>query len=320
MLAAGAGAYNVQTAQAASVNVDTVARYNQYLWEAQSERNYNYYVRQVQDRQNKNEAANAIYQRVRNNPTNRDIELGNALNVVYDELSNPKVFVQSLSAASTSLPPGLIRNIPFQKAAAGITTSFYDLTRSGSAPAVFRTPAFAQLRLRFLTLAEQLRTQDEDTGTYDPETLKAIQDLFPSAWKTLDTALPDKDSRERREAERYMKSLQGLFRMMEMPNLDIFLAGTKGRPDISLGDLLRFMTSFSLRFGAATTPEQINAYHTLYPLLVQLRDQAVPAESRMASLTPPPHPSPQPVQEFFDGMDRADLNAKKTPPAPAPGN
>jgi hypothetical protein len=318
IMAAGLGSYNLQSAQAASIDTDTVIRWNTYMWQAQSERNYNYYTRQVKDRQSMNAAADAIYKRLRNNPTATDVEGGNALNVAFDELSNPKVYLQSLSAAGTKLPGDQIRDIPFQKATAGITTSFHDLTHPGGVPEVFRTPAFDDLRAQFITLSEELKKEDEETGAYDPRTLKAIQDLMPAAWKTLDTALPDKNSRERRQAENYLKALNGLFRLMETPDLNIFLAGVDKRPDTTLGDLLRFMISFNLRFGPATNARQLAVYRNLYPLLVKLRDQAVPAAAQITSLTEPAHPSPKPMQEFFEGMDRADLNAKKTPPPPAP--
>ena len=49
------------------------------------------------------------------------------------------------------------------------------------------------------------------------------------------------------------------------------------RPDATLGELLGFMNAFNLRFGPATTPKQKEVYDSLYPKLVDLRNQIAPA-------------------------------------------
>ena len=65
--------------------------------------------------------------------------------------------------------------------------------------------------------------------------------------------------------------------MMETPALDLLLAGVENRPEATLGELLGFMNAFNLRFGAATTPDSREAYDSLYPKLVDLRNQIAPA-------------------------------------------
>ena len=65
--------------------------------------------------------------------------------------------------------------------------------------------------------------------------------------------------------------------MLKTPPIDDLVAGVDKRPDASLGELIRFMTAYRLRFGAATTPRQQEVYRFLFPLLDELRDQVAPA-------------------------------------------
>jgi hypothetical protein len=84
-------------------------------------------------------------------------------------------------------------------------------------------------------------------------------------------------SQEFRDANRYLRALNGLVSMLETPAVNVLLAGVDKRPEATLGDLIQFMAVYNLRFGATTTPRQREVYMTLYPRLVKLRDDVVPA-------------------------------------------
>ena len=87
----GAGVYNYDAAVAGSINEDTVVRYNQYLYNSMLEarRRYN------REHANKLKMDDAQYQagaaRIRDNPSKDDIDSGDALNVILDQMSDPKV-------------------------------------------------------------------------------------------------------------------------------------------------------------------------------------------------------------------------------------
>ena len=112
-----------------------------------------------------------------------------------------------------------------------------------------------------------------------------------------------------------MKGLHGLAAMLKTPALDVILAGVENRPDATLGELLNFMMAFNLRFGVATTPQQREVYSSLYPKLVQLRNEIAPA---LASSAAPKLNGHEP-EDFFSVMTEKDLQKRAPQPQPASG-
>jgi hypothetical protein len=312
--AAGAGAYNVQTAEARSVNAQTAMQWNQYWWEAQQAANQREAARQAK-RQNRNiQAQNQIQDRIRNNPSASDVRSGDALNVVLDDLNNPLVYVSALAGAKSPVAGTSIRNIPFQKASAAITYSMEQLLQEGPPPSL-AVEAFAPERAELRKIREQLKQEDEEKGGFQPATIQQARDVLAKT-KAKVESMYQRNTRERDSAEKCIKALLGLTRMMETPAMDVLLAGVDKRPDTTLADLLGFMKAFTLRFGVATTPAQQYVYNDLYPRLRQLRDQIGAGGSR-PSVPPPAQPGfdPRPGN-FFSSMDYQDLTNPPPPPRP----
>lgn len=302
--AAGAGVYNQQTAIANSINAQTAMQFNQYMYLSQMQTNQRYRQKMAERKKSVNETAATVYDRLRNHPGPADIASGDALNVVYDELADPRVYAKVLKSARATVPGKLIRELPFQYAREAITTSMDDLTKKG-APAALRTEAFEPERSEARALVEELRRQNQETGEYDHATLEKLQAKLLASLKKVDTVYP-KNSRDWNDSRKFLKAAYGLARMLETPAIDVLLAGVEKRPEATLGELLTFMQAFNLRFGAAKTPAQKNAYNTLYPLLVTLRDEAL-----AGSNPPPPAPAdPEQARAFFEGMDVQDLTKK----------
>ena len=124
-------------------------------------------------------------------------------------------------------------------------------------------------------LGQEIRDQIEDGGTPDPATIGKAFTLINALEAQVDKTLA-RNSRERVEAEKYLKSLHGLLDMLQTPAINVLLAGVENRPEATLGDLLTFMNAFNLRFGATSTPRQRQVYEALYPKLVTLRDRIAP--------------------------------------------
>src|SRR3954451_12978376 len=92
--AAGAGQYNVQTAQARSINAQTAMQFNEYMYAVNKQNAATNLARRQQQQKNVNESADATYKRIHDNPEPSDIHSGDALNVVLTELANPKLYTQ----------------------------------------------------------------------------------------------------------------------------------------------------------------------------------------------------------------------------------
>ncbi len=136
VLAAAAGQYNVQTAQANAINANTAMQFNQYMYQASQESSRTYHAKLAKDKTRSEKGAEAVRARLRDNPTPVDIARGDALNVAMNELSDPKIFQKALYAASKIKVGGeTIRDIPFQYASAAISVSVHQLTQGGAPPA-----------------------------------------------------------------------------------------------------------------------------------------------------------------------------------------
>ncbi len=313
VMAAGAGVYNQQTAIANSINTQTAIEFNQYMFLSQMEANARYQQTLINRQNLRNETAATIHNRLRNNPTPSDVASGDALNVVYDELSNPNVYTKVLKGAKATVPGTLVRDIPFQYATEAITVSVDDLTKRG-APASLRTEAFEPERSEMRAIVQELRKENQEKGAYDRATLEKAEEKLLVLLKKVDQVYK-KNSPDWTEAHKFLKAAYGLCRMLETPAIDVLLAGVEKRPEASLGELLSFMQSYNLRFGATKTPRQKEIYKTLYPMLVSLRDESIGKEP------PPPVASnvgPEHAKAFFEGMDVKDVT-KKVPPPPSPG-
>lgn len=319
VMAAGAGAYNEQTAAARSVNADTAMRWNQYVWQSQQEANRRYHAKLAQQQLGNSQAREKIYSRLRDNPEPGDIYRGDAMNVALDEVTRPNVYFRKLKGASAKVAGTAIRAIPFQYASAAITTSVAQLTQGGP-PASLKTEAFAADRAKLRELAAQLRKQNEEQGQYDPATLAQAQETIHAVRMKVEKTLP-RNTKGRDEAEKYLKALFGLTRLLQTPAIDVLLAGVEKRPDTTVGDLLTFMTACNLRFGVAKTNEQRAVYDQLYPLLVAMRDEAQgsPAAAETTATAAAPNGQERPG-EFFAGMSYEHLDPAegKIPPPPQP--
>src|SRR3954452_4749480 len=143
--AAGAGYYNQQTAVANSINTDTVMRWNQYVYESQMNANRLHHGKLALEKYNNIKDVEKVRKRLRDNPEQADVFRGDALNVAFDEISDPRVYAKALQGAKVKIGGDLIRTIPFQNAAAAITMSIHQIAR-GKPPASLMRPEFASDR------------------------------------------------------------------------------------------------------------------------------------------------------------------------------
>jgi hypothetical protein len=317
--AAGAGAYNLQTAQARSINAQTAMSMNEYMYDCQTNRNINYYKTLASRRQELNQSQDAIYRRLHDNPNAGDIQNGDALNVVLDELKNPKVWNRVIQAATQAIPSRLIKNVPFQHASSAVTISLEQLNARGVPEQLATNPAFEDDRQAIRKIATAAREESADGKPISDATLQraraAIKTLQGKVASTLEPG-----SRDRREAENFLKGLYGLTKMLEYPKVGPFLKDLDQISTTDLAHLLTFMHSFNLRFGATTEEEQKAAYNQLYPLLVAVRDQVLMPQGP-AQLPVATQPDPRKATAFFSDMQFDHFGPQPSPhtgAAPAP--
>ena len=284
MFAMGMGRYNLDTAQANSIDADTLMRWNQYIYESRLEGARVWRQRQARLEERQKTNLDAIQQRIRNAPNSVDITTGNAPNVALDDLTAPRTFQKVVYEGSkVKIGGDLIREIPFQYAAAAISISVQQLTQ-GPAPAPLRREEFAADLERLKAVADELRKESEETGSDRPETIQKAKDQVVALRAKVEAVFP-RTSQEFRDANRYLKALYGFASMLESPAIDVLLAGVDKRPDATIGELLAFMSAYNLRFGVAQTPRQRQVLLSLFPMLTKLRDETMTGPTTVAPAT-----------------------------------
>ena len=118
-----------QTAEAGSIDTDTVMRWNQYVHESQMNSNRLRQQRQAGARERNTRLTDERQRRLRDNPDPSDIHRGDALNAALDEIDDPRVYAKALQGAKVKIGGENIREIPFRYASAAITFSIHQLTR-----------------------------------------------------------------------------------------------------------------------------------------------------------------------------------------------
>lgn len=272
--AAGFGQRNVDNAQARSMNAQTAMGVNNYMWEC-NQRNIQMYQARIAGEQADNvKAISDIQDRMLNHPSEIDISKGDALNAVMGEITNPQIYQRTLELAQRPLKSAMVKKLPFEFAAGGITYSLQELTDRDNVPDVFKRSEFDDQRKTVRALAQQL--QKEATAQRSPttKTLKQFRAALDGVKTTLDNLNIDPGAAL--EAHKYLKALMGLSKMMDSPSYDVYLASVDQVPEVPLCEVLIFMHSFNLQFGPANDPATREYYSQLYAALSEVRQQVNP--------------------------------------------
>jgi hypothetical protein len=315
--AAGAGVYNYDTSVAASIDANTIMGINQYLYLSQEESNRREYELMARRQARVNAAgatAQAIAARIRDNPTESDIDNGSASNAILDQLSEPRILNGSnLRMANAKIDSKLIRAIPFRDATDAITITLDNLTDEKSWPLVLRDPKFDAERQAYIKAVDEALEEDKN-GDLSPATIKKVRQSIADLYRRVGETIPRTRQPDHLQAMNYLKGLAGFSKMLERANVEKVIAELEKIESTTVGNLIAFMHNYNLRFGPAETAAQKDAYHQLYPILVATRDKMIGRPVAPNAAPPPPSPgaaatpASRPPTEIFHGMDPKYLN------------
>jgi hypothetical protein len=263
----GRGMYNVDTAQARSINVNTAMRWNQYVYESQQNANRLHHGKLALQRYNSINDIAKIEDRLRNHPEARDITDGDALNVLLDVLLSPASSSSSLQYIRTPLRHDIIPDIPFEVASEGMTVCLDSMTMDGQWPLALRVGAIRPER-EALRQAIQKALKEDEQGDLEPETVEAVQKAIDNLRLKFEKLVPQ-DNPDYLPARNAIKAMAGITKMLYSPKLEKVLAELEDYQGTTLGDLLGFMQAFNLRFAPANSFRQRQIYNKLSPMLVE---------------------------------------------------
>jgi len=313
--AMGAGTYNLDTAQANSINADTLMRWNEYMFQSQQLANKREYMRRARLMQRDAKAGEALYSRVRDNPTAADITNGDALNAILDQLTDPKVHSTALRLIKNPVGGQMVRQIPFENASEAVTLSLDDLTGEGDWPVALRGDLFAAERDAYRDAVTRAVKEDE-AGTLSSQTLQDIDAAAARLRAKLESNKPA-DKVQYIDGVNYIKTLVAMSRMLQRPAMDRILKELDSVKETSLGSLLAFMHAYNLRFGPAKTPSQSAAYESLYPVMADARDRTLKGVGAGNTANTPVARSDRHPVDFFQNLHLEHLENGSSNNAPA---
>ena len=261
----GRGAYNEQTAVARSINTDTVMRWNQYAYQSHLTATNSYTARLLARRTSINRARAETQEQLRDNPSNRDITDGDALNLLLGDLTNAAN--SDTRWIKTPLKHELIPEIPFAYASDGITICLDQMTMKDQWPLALRVDDFKPER-EGLRKAVQVALEEDKKGDLEPATVEAVQAAIDRFRLKFDRLVPT-TSPDYIPAHDTIKAMAGLTKMLYSPKVEEILAELEDYQGTTLGDLLSFMQAFNLRFAPANSFRQRQIYLKLYPMLAE---------------------------------------------------
>ncbi len=314
--AVGAGRFNLDTAQARSIDTDTLMRWNQFVYESQRANTANYWARRRLINARNTEALATVQNRLTTEPTAADVRSGDALNAALLQLANPRLKIEAGRISPVMVDSKLVRDIPFQRASEGLTFSLQKLSEDARWPAALQAPAFAPLVDKLQEQVAAAREEHAQADRLSPATLEGLAATVAAMHTQVD-ALPR--NLEHRAADRYLRGLGGLVRMLRDPDITDAIARLDKVETVNVANLLGFMQLYNLRFGVATMPRQIEAYQQLFPAVDRLRDEILAGlgAEAVAAAEAPPAEDPAGATEVFAELPWERIEGQP-PAAPAP--
>jgi len=310
--AAGAGMYNLDTAQARSINADTAMRWNEYVYLSATEEARRYAARKNAEIAKNKALYDAHQKHLRENPEAREVENGDALNAALTDLNDPRIASSAVRAANAPVPASLIAEIPFLYASERITIMLDQIRESIKWPDVFQGERFAKTQATFDELRARLREESQN-GDVSASALRDSK-RFVGDLRAQIEAEPLKLTVDQQEAQTFLTACSSLLDLLQKPDIGPALLELRKVTDTTIGSLLGFMHAFNLRFGPAKSPQQRQAYRHLYGLLDQTR-RTILAEAKLGSPLEG-KANPKDATNFFQNLTRGRSRGGATPRAP----
>src|SRR5262249_29573981 len=153
-------------------------------------------------------------------------------------------------------------------------------------------------------------------GDIAPKTLREARAFVNDLGAKL-AAQPLKDPDDQQEATRFLTACTHILSLFEKPDIRPALVELRKVQDTAIGNLLGFMHAFNLRSGVANTLKEKQAYHQLFGILDQTRDEIL-AEAKLDNRSLA-QANPSHATDFFQSMGRAPSRGT-TPQPPRPRN
>lgn len=296
----GAGSYNLNTARANSINVDTVIRWKQDLRKIAAEQRALRERQEAGKKQHLEDVKRRIAMeeyRLRVEPTAVEVQNGKALNALLYDLTDPDISSSDWHAKPVKLPEAMsVKDLIFRfTPASGSTSASKVLSRGVIAlsrlavngdkwPTFMKNPDLNNERGSYESAYASLR----DGLLAEKFELKALQTLDRSL-ESLQSRVQSKITKDRGfqdEALKFVADLKDATRMFDAATVDYakeILLDTKDQEATTVAELVSFMLKYRLQFASA---ERSATGRVLYAQIYEAMRQ----QTELFAIKPPAPP------------------------------
>jgi hypothetical protein len=272
----GMGLYNLNTAQAESINVDTTMRWNNYLADVAKVQTREYVMRKLADASQRKEFYKLNKERILERQEAREVMNGEALNAVLDKLENSNLGESPFRSQRLQVPLSvdMIRHIPFKLSEKGEVFSMDRLTLKGKGAwtVALQDNRFDHVKKKYALAVDKALEQAID-GKMQIPAIEAVDAKADDLFRRLDEVVGPRNDRLYTEATERLKELKTTVRLLKTAKIERAIAEIDKYSGTTINELKSFMMSHNLRFAAARTPEERTLFRELYALLVQQREK-----------------------------------------------
>jgi hypothetical protein len=272
----GMGIYNERTAHANAINLQTEMTWNNYVSQAVRNQSRELAERKAYERAKHAAAKEAIQKRLRENPEDRDVFRGDALNSELRELMDPRISESSFRSAEVPLSVDLVRHIRFKLAERNEKFSMTRLLLKGHGkePVTLRGPQF-KLYLQAYERALDNAMEQAIDGKLTKPAIDDVQTAVNDLWRKLnDVEHPSRDTLYI-EAKQRLEELEKVVETLKIQKVGQALGELDRYSGTTVNDLRLFMHRHNLEFAPAENLDERTLYPELYALFRLQREKII---------------------------------------------
>jgi hypothetical protein len=280
--AMGMGQYNLLTAQAESINLDTTIRWNEYLAAVAKQQTKEYRARIEAEATKSKEAYKENRKRLLESPEARDVLTADALNRILEQMQDAKIDQSTLRASEFRVPLSvdMIRKIPFKLSEKGEKFSMDRLCLKSKATwtVALQDEHFELYKKAYQRALDKALEQAID-GKMQLPTIEGVEAAADQLLQRLDAIVGPSADRLYTEAKQRLNELKSTVRLLKTAKVELAIAEIDKYSGTTVGDLMGFMQIHNLRIATAETPEERKLLPELYASLKEQSEKvAIPGK------------------------------------------
>ena len=264
--ALGLGQYNLLTAEAISINVDTEIRLTDYIRTITRLDGIERQKKRIEKQKRSAKILADIRERLENNPKLHDVQNGDALNALRQKLGS-YTNSETRGASDILLPADVVHRIPFKLAQTGFTISMPRILHSEKGwPVEFQDHAFDNEKRAYDRAMSNALGQFVDVQM-QAEAIQKVKLSISALEQELGRRKNTLDPKDFTDASNHLEELKKYTRMLQDTKVQEALVDLDSYSGTTIVDLVKFMNDHSLQFEVSDHPEERKAYREIYEAL-----------------------------------------------------